>query len=330
MSHATVSMALRDIPKVKPATREYIRKLASEMGYQPNSAAVALKAGASRNITLVLPNNNDMQQSEKFRSCCNNDGYQVTTLELSVDIERQRKIFESLLQGNTDGVITYLYRFEPVADLIEKLLAQRKPMAIIGPPKDFVPQPGLYPIYIDNTSAVRKGIERLIALGHTRIAHTLNPDYVPESHPVIVDTLKSHDITDWDPVFYYPTQVNGNRFQEGYQAAKKLLKDKAGVTAIQCFNDRFAIGLIRGLHDLGVKVPGDISVIGSDNEPFSEYGLVSLSTIDMSGADSAKASWQFLHEFLNNPDWEKIPDPVYLKSKFIERESIGKVPEKRI
>ena len=123
---------------------------------------------------------------------------------------------------------------------------------------------------------------------------------------------------------------NLNIFEQGYLAGGKLLEEKPGVTAIQCFSDRFAMGIMRRFYEMGVSVPGDISVIGSENDLFAEYNTISLSTIDTGGDLMGRRAWELLCRHLNDPalPLESFIETVH--ARFIPRESIGMVSEKSV
>ncbi len=331
MSHTTVSMALRDMPQVKMATRRKIRELADRLGYQPNQVAVSLKAGCSRRIALIMPEGTlqlNHPLIEQFGALCHQNSYEMVLLQLAPEPERIRDLFEGLLQGGYDAAVTYLYDFTSVRDLLERFLAQKKPLALVGPPLDFEPRPGLFALNIDNSAAVRGAVRMLMALGHRHIAHTIPPEFKvcnSASNRAIRSTLLENGVNDWEPEFFYSSTWSSNWIRCGYQSAQLLLKNKPETTAIQCANDLFACGMIRGLQDLGIRVPEDISVIGSDNTEYGEFFSVSLSSFDLRLADTARALWQWLSRQLLWPDWDTIPEVVTLQGNLVVRESTGKV-----
>ncbi len=333
MSHTTVSMALRNLPSVKKNTRERIQNIAREMGYRPNQVAVSLKSGVSKRIALMIPQL-DVNLCSKLISSleqqCNQDGYEVVLMQVSNQADKMRRSMEHMLQGGYAATVSFLHDFLPVADLMSDFLAEQRPMVIVGVPKDLQSRPGLYRINIDNSSAVRDGIKMLIAQGHRNIVHSIVRPAVPDSvsNRIIRETMAEHGITGWEPEFYYQSGNSSDHIRIGYQAARTLFKQKPGVTAIQCLNDLFAYGLMRGLKELGVRVPDDISVIGSDNSEMGEYYPVSMTTIDMRQQDTAVTAWNLLSAHFSAPDWETVPAEVILRGNLIVRETTGIVPAK--
>ncbi len=328
LSHTTVSMALRDMPQVKAATRQRIRELADAMGYHPNQAAVSLTSGCTHRIALIVPQSSlplSYTLIAQLDHLCTLDGYEMVLMQLTPDPRRNRRIFEGLLQGGFDAAVTYLYDYASVRDLIEAFLDREKPLALVGAPQDFVPRPGFFPIRIDNVSAVRDGVKMLMGLGHKYITHTILPEQVADSvcNRMIRDTLSESGVAGWEPEFAYPTLWPPHSIHCGYHAAEFLLKNKPETTAVQCMNDMFACGLIRGLQERGVRVPRDISIIGSDNIEIGELFPVTISTIDMRMFDTAMMTWQMLSRQLRQPDWSSVPDILMLRGSLIVRESTG-------
>ena len=238
VSHATVSMALRGIGKIKPETRERILTIAREVGYRPNSNAVALKSGTSRMITMLHMEHPYSQILPELRSMVRQAGYELNMMELELDPRRQRHSFELLLESNCAGAVCYMTKLEPVKDLVTKLLARRIPLVVLGPPSDWHPMPGLYGVDMDNLHAVEDAINMLLRLGHRHIAHTVVcPGGILRVHEFFVEKLRAAGISSWDPAFHVEMRSNLNHFELGYLAAGKLLEEKPEVTAIQCFSD---------------------------------------------------------------------------------------------
>jgi LacI family transcriptional regulator len=89
-------------------------------------------------------------------------------------------------------------------------------------------------------------------------------------------------------------------------------------------NDLTAIGVMRAAKDLGLSVPGDVSVVGIDGIPLGEYLQVSLSTVAQSHDEMVTQAIDFLLERIEG-DGNKPPQQARFSTRFIERESIGAV-----
>ncbi len=334
LSHATVSMALRDLPRVRQSTRERVQSLARKMGYSPNQAAVSLKIGHNSTVALILPHLECLPEFglvHRIENGCRSRGYNVTLYGLPVIPEEQHRLFEFIHRSEYMAVVTYLYDYAPVADVIQKILAAKCPVVVIGPPRDIMSCPGLAQVDVDNFGAVRQCIEKLISIGHRRIVHTTvmdpdSPDLLKVNN-FIQDIVEKNGIRDWEVSCPCVEKNLADPAASGYRAAEKILREKPGVTAIQCFNDFFAFGLMRGLTEIGVRVPEDISICGSDDTFLARYSKISLTSIGMKSSEAANAAWDFLERQLADGDWEHAPEPVRLTSNLVIRESTAPAPE---
>lgn len=106
---------------------------------------------------------------------------------------------------------------------------------------------------------------------------------------------------------------------------KALLEKKRDFTAIFCFNDIAAIGAIRALKDVGLTVPGDVSVVGFDDIQSAAYSTPSLTTVRQPLLEMGQRGAKVLLERIANRDAE-YPAEIVMEPEFIVRESTGVAP----
>ena len=322
LSYATVSMALRDLPSIKEETRERVQNLAKEMGYVPNVTAISLKRKYGNRIALVMAiEQNNFMRHVKHE--CLQHNWDIQVFDLPFDPGEIKKLFTRISEENYIGIITYLTSYDPVSDILRQMASSR-PVVLIGPPADFVPTPGLLPIYVDNIEPVRNCIRCLLDYGHSKIIHTTsleNKGKYVQVNEVIKEMLEADGIKNWDPAFYCVDSHFGAFADEGFKAAEILLRDHPEATAVQCFNDQFAFGLIKGLQQFGIRVPEDISVCGSDNTFIAKYNSTGISSVELCYEKTAGVAIEYICRKLQKPEYDTIPDGVTLHGKFIERES---------
>lgn len=314
-------------------TREKIREVAVEMGYRKNLAAMSLRKGCFHRIAFIVQNYDSyMEMIRPMEDICKQNGYELILMHLSENEEEIRRTFEHLLQGGFDAVITFLYTWSSVAAILTEFLAQKHPVVLVGTPVDAVAMPGMLPIHIDLSESVEECVRMLYKQGHRKIVctmsskiHSEKPAELSKKYSPLLATLKKFGIMDWDPVFYFTPTKSKDKILDGYNAAEALLQQKPEATACICYNDLFAFGLMRGLQEKGLRVPEDISIIGSDNNSLGRFARTALTTLDLCEYDSAMLSLKFVFENLKKPDFENIPEPVYLKGHLVVRESTGPV-----
>ena len=331
LSHAAVSMALRGVGKLKNETRERIVRLAGEMGYIPNHAAVSLKNRRTKRIAFAAPAVEEMfPLLHSLADACYRDGYEVVLMNISKAEERQRDMFDHIVRGGYDAAVTFLYRYEPVAGRIQWLLSKRRPLAIIGPPTDFIPAPGLFSIPLDSTGVLRQMVRLLLDKGHRRIGYTVGEGALSGPQRIYSDIiggeLRLAGVDGWSHEVVCSGDVG---LEDGYRTGLGLPEKKPGLTALQCFNDLFAIGCIRGLRERGLRVPEDVSIVGWVHLEVGRYQPTRLSTIDLRYGDVGRVAWSLLSRQLSDPDWERIPEPVRLEALPVIGESIGVAPDAR-
>ena len=116
----------------------------------------------------------------------------------------------------------------------------------------------------------------------------------------------------------------GPTIEDGYQAAFKLLKLSNRPTAIIAVNDLLAISTIRAAGDLGLHVPDDLSVVGFDNIPMTNYLMPRLTTVTKEAYTAGRNAFEMLLARIQNPDLPR--QVVHIPAKLIIRESTGPAP----
>ena len=110
--------------------------------------------------------------------------------------------------------------------------------------------------------------------------------------------------------------------EEVYQAAKKLLKQVSGVTAIIALSDTIAVGAMRAICDAGKRVPDDISVVGFDGISLSNYCIPRLTTIRQDTDRMAREGVELMLRQIHYPGEGR---DVSVPFQLLERESVRKI-----
>ncbi|MCW5860035.1 MAG: substrate-binding domain-containing protein, partial [Caldilineales bacterium] len=142
----------------------------------------------------------------------------------------------------------------------------------------------LYSVDADDYAGAREAVEHLLALGHRRIGY-LGVDNRYQSNARRLqgyrDTLAAAGIT---PPEEWRRTIPSHRFHTEHDVveAQALLPEllQAGVTAVFCYNDLSALGLLAEAHRQGLRLPDQLAVVGFDNVPYAELSLPSLTTVD--------------------------------------------------
>ncbi|MDR2895036.1 MAG: LacI family transcriptional regulator [Propionibacteriaceae bacterium] len=319
VSLQTVSRVVNQHPSVAQATRTRVNQVIDHLGYQRNPAARALVTGRSQTIgvmvsstTLSGPSGVLLAIEPHARAA----HYWLSVAGLAHhDAELVGPILQHFRQQGVDGIIV-VAQTQAVLDAV---MAQGPNLPLVFVSSGQVG--GQFSrIDIDQRAGARMVMTMLHGLGHDRIAHIRGPvgdlhadaralgwaesllgkaNQVPHGHPLLA-------LGDWSAM-------------SGYQATLALLSRPERPSAIFAANDRMAIGALRALHDRGLSVPADMSVIGFDDIEGVDCAIPPLTTIPQDqSALGAKAM-----DLLNAAMAGLAPVDAWLEPNLLVRASVG-------
>jgi DNA-binding LacI/PurR family transcriptional regulator len=324
VSHSTVSRALGGNTLISEATTSRIRKAAREMGYQPSAAARSLKTNQTKVIGVIVNSIDDPFFSEilfGIEDAAQSAGYSLFIAASQHDPYREQNIVQTMMEQRTDGVIICSSSFS--ADKGRQLLANGFPVVVVNYKAN---ENFNFSIYHDDLDGSQQLTRHLIELGHSKIAYLGNA----KSGRTSLDRLNGFQNEMQNagfkirPEFIY--EVEGSEPELGEQGLNHFMNCPERPTAIICFNDMLAIGLLHACRQMGIHVPEDLSVTGFDNITFSAYTTPPLTTLDQPKYSIGNEAAQLLLELLatkiqssNTTHKEKI-----LKGKLLIRHSTAK------
>jgi LacI family transcriptional regulator len=186
---------------------------------------------------------------------------------------------------------------------------------------------GVTNIVLDHKKAAEIALAHLHQLGHRRIAFMKGPEIIPDTEyrwRGILQMARKLKI-EVRPELCIQLEADSWSPQVGYEPMKTLLERTRDFTAIFCFNDISAIGVIRAIHDAGLRVPEDISVVGFDDIISAAYQKPSLTTVRQPLREMGCAGAQILLDLIANPQKES-PTEIVMQPELIVRESTGPAP----
>jgi DNA-binding LacI/PurR family transcriptional regulator len=321
VSHSTVSRALGGNTLISEATTSRIRKVAREMGYQPSAAARSLKTNQTKVVGVIVNSIDDPFFSEilfGIEDVAQRAGYSLFIASSQYDPYREQNIVQTMLEQRTDGVIICSSSFS--ADKGRQLSANGFPVVVVNYKAN---ENFNYSIYHDDVDGSQQLTRHLLELGHTKIAYLGNA----KSGRTSLDRLNGFQYEMHKAGFKIPLEyiyeVEGSEPELGVQGLNHFLNCSERPTAIMCFNDMLAIGLLHACQQSGIRVPDDLSVTGFDNITFSAYTTPPLTTLDQPKYSIGNEAAQLLLELLatkmdnlNSTHKEKV-----LKGKLLVRDS---------
>ena len=327
VSHSTVSRALRGSPLISESTTEGIRQIAQELGYMPRAAARSLKTNRSQVLGVVVSSMNDPFFGEILQGIedgAQESGYSLFIAASQRDLVREQKIVQSMMEHRVDGVIICSTTFS--AEKGRQFLAYGLPIVVINnqSAEDY-----RYSIYHDDVDGSRQVTRHLIELGHLRIAYLGNSLSGRTTFDRQTGYLQEMESANLPIPQGYTYEIAGGEPQNGLDALKHFLDLSIVPTALVCYNDMLAVGMLKGLQQIGIKVPEDISVAGFDNIVFSTYTNPPLTTFDQPkqfiGSEAARLVIDLLQAHNDDPATAG-PKIRILKGRLLVRQSTAPPP----
>lgn len=323
VSKATVSAVLNDKPTVSVATRENVLKAINKLNYRPSEIARSLSIQKTKCIGLVIKEIDNPYFAKVMKGvfdvCCQ-QGYTVLLGSSELSPYQEKQSIQTLTHHQVDGLIISPLQGEDIDfNYLANLLRDKFPLVMLGTVKNY--QTNL--VDIDNVKAAYQAVSYLIDLGHTEIAYFSGPSYSAHS----MDRLEGYQQALMD--HHLPVQKNylkqvGSYIANSYQVGKQFFSGTVNKpTAVFCYNDLVAIGLINALSDSGIQVPGQVSVIGFDNIEFCESARIPLTTVNVPAYDIGKTAAELLIKEITNPD-QIGNQKIILEAKLIERNSCAR------
>ena len=318
VSRSTVSRVINDDPRVSAETRERVLRVIGETNYRPNAAARSLASRRSRIIGLLIPQSmSDIFRDAWFPTMIQGcmDACQEADLSLTLLMESStegatvdRLIERTVRSHHLDGLIISTALLDDV--LCARLAAERFPFVCIG--KDDGAHYSF--IDIDNRAAARLATDHLIAHGYRRIALIAGHADIFAAHSRrqgYTDALEAAGLPICENLIGY----GGFSEHRAYLAAHALLSGPRRPDAIFAASDAMAIGALRAAHGLGLRVPGDVAVMGFDG--FEEDLIQShhLSTIRQPAWTIGRRAVEMLAALIADPDLAPLQEisPVELR-----------------
>ncbi len=326
VSHSTVSRALNNHPSVAAETAARIQQLARELHYVPSATARTLKTNRSRVLGVIVNRIADPFYSEVLgglQSVAYRSGYSVFISAFEYDPERELNLMRTLLARQVDALLLFSSTFP--ARRLEQLGALPVPVLFIhNRATDVLP----HSIYHNDRSGTRALTRHLLALGHRRIAYGGNVRgglLHQQRRQGVVDALEELGLA-LPPA--YDLLAPDGQMRSGAVLAEQLLALAERPTAIICFNDMQALGLMQALQSAGLRIPDDISVAGFDDIPLAAFLYPSLTTYHQPqwelGELAAQAALFRLGEAV--PDPRAAFDVITLEGRLMVRNSTAPPP----
>lgn len=273
----TVSLALRDSPRIPQETRMRIAEAARKLNYLPNFVATSLVRRETRSIGLILT---DLANpvltavAQAVESALSKRGYTTLFATSNNSLEVEQKMVETFRARRADGMLIFPCSHRQL-DHIRKLRARNYPIVLlVGDP-----DAGIDAVCMDERAGAFKAVSHLLGNGHRRIA-MIDGAHMLKNTEKLEGYQNAHAAAGIPLDGALLIDPRGNSIASGFWAAEMALKITPTPTAIFATNDSLALGVLRYATKIGLLIPEDVALMGCDNTEFGEYATTPLSSID--------------------------------------------------
>ena len=324
VSSATVSRYINDTGPVSDDVRARIESAITSMGYEPRkSPANRDQEGTIAILTGDLLNPYFPEVVRGIQDEADNYDMTLALYGITDHAQRQARIIRKLSIQNPDGII--VMGTLPFPALIEWQQKQQIPMVVLNRKIDL---PMVHSIMVDFENALYRATQHLIHQNHVRIGYLAayhNTEIAIARRRGIEQALAEAGLCLLPEMCV--TVPPGTDADGGYQAMNVLLSrpPSGWPTAILTFNDVIAVGALHAIHQRGLHVPQDMSIIGVDDIFTAPFAYPPLSTIGQPKFRMGALAVRRLHQ-MRQGDYDHTNKTTVLESPLIVRESSGLAP----
>jgi LacI family repressor for deo operon, udp, cdd, tsx, nupC, and nupG len=317
VSTATVSHILSQPAVVSASTRKRVLDAIERLGYTPNVAAKSLRTARTGKLLVTVPDISNPFFSLILRGiedAAQREGYAVLLGDTQHDEAREDGYAAMLRRKEADGLIFLGHRLPKEAAALIRSMAPHCAPVVNG--CEFNPRLGVPSVHIDNAKAASEAMDHLFRLGHRRIAIITGPLVSPLSRDRLRGAMAraKRERAERDV-----SVMNGDfSIESGAAEGERLLGRRERPTAIFCFNDEMAMGVIQAARRRGLRLPEQLSVVGFDDIRFSSYMDPPLTTISQPMRAIGEGTVRLLLEVINGdiatPESVTLPHTLVVRS----------------
>ena len=278
VSTASVSLVLRGVAGPSAETRERVLEAAARLGYRADRAASLLARRRTHllGVPVVLRDAFRAELAEEVQVAADERGYAVALSAITPGHDEER-VVETLLDLRCEALLLLSPELSPAA---LAALGARVPVVVVG--RRVAPE-GVDVVRVDDEQGVAQAVDHLVESGHRTVVHVDGGDA-----PMAADRRAGFLTAAGRHGLAASVLRGGNDEASGAAPARALLDAGPLPTAVVAANDRSAIGLLDVFLRAGVRVPGDVSVVGYDDSALSRLAHLDLTTVSQEAGEQAR------------------------------------------
>jgi DNA-binding LacI/PurR family transcriptional regulator len=291
VSTATVSLVVRGSSLVKESTRKHVQAVIDQLGYQSHAAAAALRSSHAHTVGYLVPEIIEPvrdvfrhQVLSALTTAVHSEGYHVL-LDTLMNTQSHTYLVNS---GRVDGVL-----IDWMVDdtLLTTLAEKRIPSVLVGRDSGNIP---ISWVKADEYHGSYQLTEHLIRLGHRNMVVLSGGDEKVNS--VVRERIQGYQAALNKAELHASESILWGdwTFESGYHMATEVLTRLPRPTAIIAFNEAIAIGVLKAVHEAGLKIPDDMAIGTIEDSPLVEYVSPQLTSVHIPMYDVGKHATEIL------------------------------------
>ena len=302
VSTATVSRVLAGFDEVSEDARQRVMAAVKALNYQPNRNARNLRMNTTSKIGVII---SDIQNPffgsvvRGIEKVTIKDDYTIILGNSDEDPEREKKLITMLLEEGVAGII--LVPTNADAETYRPLLNSSTPFIVIDRQ---LPFPHLDMVLVNGAAGAELAVDHLVSLGHSKIGYVGGLKHLSvmrERERGYIECLRKHRISITDKYL----RLGNNRQDGGYSAVCELLSLSQPPTAILIANNLMTLGGLQAIHESGLEIPVDVSLVGFDDMDWASSLRPALTCVAQPAYEMGSIAATLLLERIHAPDLAK-------------------------
>ena len=304
LSISTVSRVLNGKSeqfRIGKKSQQKVHEAAKELNYVPNQFAANFRTGKTNTIALLVPSLNNpffADLTSSINAEIRKYGYTTMIGDSDENIEIEKMELQQIIAMNVDGLIIAPCNDQP--DQVKQLADQGLPIVCIDRYFENLEIPF---VSTDNYDGAYHATKHLIENGHSIITCIQG---VQHSTPNKLRVKGFKDAMEESGLSQYLVIGDNFSLQNGYLETRLLLHQKKMPTAIFALSNTIALGCMKALKEMNIRIPEDVSLITFDDHPYLEYLETPLSCVAQPVNDISKIAIKFLFSQINQEESNKL------------------------
>lgn len=297
LTAATVSRALNNNPRISTETRKLVQDKANQLRYRRDKLASSLRSGRSHTIGVIIPSaqiNFFGSVVHGIETTASENGYSIILYQSEEKTALEKKAIDAFLSARVDGILASIAKETVNFSHYTELKKRNIPLVFFDRTNYDL---GIPSVMIDDYKGAFIATEHLIQKGYKKIGHVSGPLHIKTFAARLngyKEALRANGI-DFNEAFIYQGDVS---IEAGKKAADYYLALESQPDAAFAVEDFTALGLIKGLKEHKIKIPGEFGIVGFANESFDEHITPSLSSIDQQTVEMGKEAFNLLQSLI--------------------------------